>query len=884
MSQTPGDRPPGEDGFDLASVDQGAVPPERPEEIVMPPNEVPPDRPALEGPPTPGTPGRYREITVAAIVVGVLIGLLMNASITYAGLKIGFTLAGSAIAAVLGFGILKAFGRGSIVETNITQTIASAVNTSNSGIIFTFPVLFLLGFSFTWVDLDFWRIALAAVAGAVLGTAFIIPLRKQLIDIDRLRFPTGTGVATILKSPGAGPKKAVVLLVGMLLSALLYAPAGLPGIDTFELSAESREKLEEKLDELLKRERVTPEGKQRTLAIHDLIQSQDPPEELVRRGEVAAELSRAKGDLEQARKDKLEASRSNDEAAAAEAATRADELRARVKELEQQLEELSGDDPLFGNEFAERVYQITEAPTPEDGERPSWESLRDTKLGWAAARPWGYQDLNWRLPAHYKKDSDELVDAHDHDDDGRPDQIITDSKFYFSRLIGLPDQFELIFGLAPFALGAGFITGRPGLLVLAGGILAYFVINPVAYSMGWLPQTVTAYEAPDFMFGAVNRPLGIGMLVGGAAMGVLVALPSIGAALKSMAAPKAGGGRRDELGFGVLIPVILVGAGLLFVAADYVGQSPINTACPITEPAGEVEIDPTIEPATYEGYSIGFATEQAAETWRTDWTDAQRDGYLSTLNARPGLLAAMDPHLRAAIISLIGVVWIWFAGVVIAQCTGLTDWSPISGLALLTVVIVLLLAGTGAVLGAVLLGAALCVAITLAADMMSDLKTGYLIGSRPAAQQKVELGLVWIGPAVSMLVVLLIVAGNQAQEGVPLGPGTDVPAPQAQALEAIIKGVQGGDLPYALYIAGAALGVVLGFGSFAGLGVLVGLSVYLPFYYIATYGLGCIANIALTATKGRRFVEEWGVPMAAGFIVGEGILALLINIFVLSQG
>ncbi|MEM7622969.1 MAG: OPT/YSL family transporter, partial [Planctomycetota bacterium] len=259
----------------------------------------------------------------------------------------------------------------------------------------------------------------------------------------------------------------------------------------------------------------------------------------------------------------------------------------------------------------------------------------------------------------------------------------------------------------------------------------------------------------------------------------------------------------------------------------------------------------------------------------------QRSAALETLNAKPGFLAALGPHTRAAIIAIVGVLWIWFAGIIIAQCTGLTDWSPISGLALLTVVLVLLLAGTGAVVGAVMLGAALCVAITLSADMMQDLRTGYLIGSRPASQQKVELGLVWIGPAVSMMTVLLIVSVTQSKFGIPIGPGTDVPAPQADALRAVIEGVQGGDVPYALYGAGAFIGVALGFGGFAGLGVLVGLSVYLPFYYIATYGIGCIANMFLTATKGKRFVEEWGVPMAAGFIVGEGLLALGINVFIL---
>ena len=47
-------------------------------------------------PPSPSLPP-YREVTPAAIVLGLIIGTVMNAAITYAGLKIGFTIVGSAI-------------------------------------------------------------------------------------------------------------------------------------------------------------------------------------------------------------------------------------------------------------------------------------------------------------------------------------------------------------------------------------------------------------------------------------------------------------------------------------------------------------------------------------------------------------------------------------------------------------------------------------------------------------------------------------------------------------------------------------------------------------------------------------------------------------------
>ncbi len=116
---------------------------------------------------------RYREVTVSAILFGVIAGAVMNASIAYAGLKIGFTIGGSAIAAVLGFGVLRGLlRRGTILETNIGQTVASAVNIPNSGVIFTVPVLVLmsdqLGFEFTYKNPQFWIITLSCMAGAVL--------------------------------------------------------------------------------------------------------------------------------------------------------------------------------------------------------------------------------------------------------------------------------------------------------------------------------------------------------------------------------------------------------------------------------------------------------------------------------------------------------------------------------------------------------------------------------------------------------------------------------------------------------------------------------------------------------------------------------------------
>jgi uncharacterized oligopeptide transporter (OPT) family protein len=249
-----------------------------------------------------------------------------------------------------------------------------------------------------------------------------------------------------------------------------------------------------------------------------------------------------------------------------------------------------------------------------------------------------------------------------------------------------------------------------------------------------------------------------------------------------------------------------------------------------------------------------------------------------------GWLGGLNPHLRSLIVAVVGGTWIWFAGIIIAQCTGMTDWSPISGMALLTVVLVMLLVGKSEVTGAVLIGAALCVATTCAADMMQDLKTGHLVGAQPRRQQIVELFSTGLGPVITMATILLIAAVNTENVGKPIGPDTPTVAPQAQALEAVIVSVQGGDIPYMLYGFGAVLGMLLGLGSFAGLGVLVGLSMYLPIIYVLTYGVGCLINMGVSIVKGKTWAEEWGVPFCAGLIVGEAVLSLIIYSLVLALG
>ena len=82
------------------------------------------------------------------------------------------------------------------------------------------------------------------------------------------------------------------------------------------------------------------------------------------------------------------------------------------------------------------------------------------------------------------------------------------------------------------------------------------------------------------------------------------------------------------------------------------------------------------------------------------------------------------------------------------------------------------------VAAAMVVGVAVCVAIGQGADMMQDLKTGFLVGARPIKQQMIQFCVTWIGSIVAVAVIYIIwSSGPNGANG--FGPGTSFPAPQA---------------------------------------------------------------------------------------------------------
>lgn len=135
------------------------------------------------------------ELTIRAILLGCIFGLLFGAVSVYVGLRAGMTVAASIPIAVLSISVLRGLGRASILENNIVQTTGNAGQSIAAGVIFSIPALIFLGFR-----LEYWTIFFLALIGGWLGVFFMIPLRRQLIveEHGKLTYPEGTACADVL--------------------------------------------------------------------------------------------------------------------------------------------------------------------------------------------------------------------------------------------------------------------------------------------------------------------------------------------------------------------------------------------------------------------------------------------------------------------------------------------------------------------------------------------------------------------------------------------------------------------------------------------------------------------------------------------------------------
>jgi OPT family oligopeptide transporter len=181
-----------------------------------------------------------RQFTVRSMIMGSLLGGFMSLSNLYIGLKTGWGLGVAITASILSFAISKSLravmprffkDEMSLMENCSMQATATSAGVSTGSTIISAIAAYLIitGKHIPWPILMSWTFCLAA-----LGVFVSIPIKRQMVNVEKLKFPSGVACAETLRSLHATGKeameKAQALGLGGLLGALVawFRDAGKP--------------------------------------------------------------------------------------------------------------------------------------------------------------------------------------------------------------------------------------------------------------------------------------------------------------------------------------------------------------------------------------------------------------------------------------------------------------------------------------------------------------------------------------------------------------------------------------------------------------------------------------------------------------------------------
>ena len=145
--------------------------------------------------------------TFRAVVVGSCIGIIICFSNTYFGLQTGWVSGMAMPSALIGYAYFKTVSRYisfpfTPVENVLVQTVAGAVGTMplGSGFVGVLPALnFLLKSSEGGpLSPSLWKLIVWAVGLCFFGVFVAVPLRKEVILREKLKFPSGTATALMI--------------------------------------------------------------------------------------------------------------------------------------------------------------------------------------------------------------------------------------------------------------------------------------------------------------------------------------------------------------------------------------------------------------------------------------------------------------------------------------------------------------------------------------------------------------------------------------------------------------------------------------------------------------------------------------------------------------
>ena len=160
-----------------------------------------------------------KQLTWRAVIVGMLLGSILSLTNLYANLKMGWSFGVALTAGIISFALWNAFVRlgiskspMTILENTCMQSAASSAGYSTGGTLTSAVAALLLltgqhmplGTTFAWIFFI-----------AVLGVTMAIPMKRQMINIEQIRFPDSIATAETLKVLYSEGKKAAEAIRAM---------------------------------------------------------------------------------------------------------------------------------------------------------------------------------------------------------------------------------------------------------------------------------------------------------------------------------------------------------------------------------------------------------------------------------------------------------------------------------------------------------------------------------------------------------------------------------------------------------------------------------------------------------------------------------------------
>jgi len=398
------------------------------------------------------------------------------------------------------------------------------------------------------------------------------------------------------------------------------------------------------------------------------------------------------------------------------------------------------------------------------------------------------------------------------------------------RALAERTRIAVSFDAISFILGLGYVMGlRSSLILCAGGVLSNLVLVPLVWMIGKdHPAAVYPAAIPIAQMTAVQifrsyvRFVGVGAIATAGIFGIMksirIVASSFRVALKAFRRGEKSSGERTDRDLGV--PTILLGVTIAALAV--------------------------------------------------------------------GVMFGSLSHSPAVIVVgvVLALVFSFFFTSVAANAIATVARNPVSGMTMLTIIIsciVLLrfgVSGTTGMFFVMALAGMVCTALSVSGQAITDFKTGYWLGSTPAAQQKVKfLGVVAASIAVGLTIVMLA-RTFQFGEAAPGDPRVVLPSPQASIMKALVEGFMSRQpVAYILFAAGAAIAVVMEMLEVPALTFALGM--YLPLElntpalvggFLAHYVSRRSAALGSDAGSGIR---DRGIVIASGLMAGGALGGVL---------